>query len=115
MPTSTPPTVDRTAYVLPSTVGLARRLFSHLHPIAQGVNVFKMPDGTYLTDMQPGNLSNPDPSRHEWDASAPAVTYYGGHVYTITDAEASALTVAGFGSYISFGDNYLDLYTAEYP
>lgn len=53
--------------------------------IPKPVNVFKLLDGTY-TEQQPTS----------WDTVA--VTYYGGHVYTVTAAEAIALTTAGYGS-----------------
>lgn len=95
-----PPTLDRTPALLESTRGLARRLFMHVRPMAQGLNLYKLADGTYLLDAQPSNLSNPDPDRHEWDTGVPVVTYYGGHTYVVDDVEAAALTAAGYGAYL---------------
>jgi hypothetical protein len=101
MPTFTPPTQDRTPAVLPETRGLQLALYRHVRPIAQGLNIWKMPDGTYLLDQQPQQLSNPDPARHDDDATTPVITYYGGHVYTVSTAEAAALTAAGYGAYLT--------------
>jgi hypothetical protein len=66
-----------------------------------GQNVWKMPDGTYLLDQQPIQLSNPDPANHDDDANTPVMTYYGGHTYQVSDDEADALTAAGFGDNIT--------------
>lgn len=77
------------------------RLFQHVRPTLRGVNIFKMPDGTYLTDQQPQQLSNPDPASHLNDAVTPVLTYYGGHIYLVDDIETAALTTAGFGAYLT--------------
>lgn len=99
--TFSPPTLDRTPAVLPDTRGVQYALWRHVRPMAQGLNLFKMSDGTYLLDQQPSNLSNPDPVRADWDVNVPVFTYYGGHIYTISDAEAAALTAAGYGAYVT--------------
>lgn len=51
-------------------------------------NVFKLTNGTY-TEQQPT------------DPTTIAITYYGGHEYPVTAAEAAALTAAGYGANIS--------------
>lgn len=99
--TFTPPTLERVPSVLPDTRGVQFALFRYVHPVAQGLNVWKMPDGSYLLDQQPQQLSNPDPVNHANDAVTPVITYYGGHTYQVTDAEAAALTAAGFGANLS--------------
>lgn len=59
------------------------RFARHWAPEQRGKNVWKLNDGTY-TERQPR------------DATTIAVTYYGGHVYTVTAAEAAALNAAGY-------------------
>ena len=99
--TFTPPTAQRTPAVLPSTRGVQYLLYRHVRPLEQGLNLWKMPDGSYLLDQQPRHLSNPDPVNHADDANTPVLTYYGGHIYQVSDAEAAALTAAGYGAYLS--------------
>jgi hypothetical protein len=52
-------------------------------------NVFKLVDGSYTT-TQP----------YDWPYAGAVIafTYYGSHTYTVTQAEADALTAAGFGA-----------------
>jgi len=70
------------------SVRRAYNLLRHYQSLPRGRNVFKLSDGTYTEN---------DPS--DWDSVA--IAYYGGHSYDITADEASALTAAGYGSYIS--------------
>ena len=96
MPVFTPPVSDRTptlaedyVYIEPGGEDLTRlgvRLFSHFKQRAQGHNVWKKTDGTY-TETQPL-------------PSEIALTYLGGHSHPVTDAEAAALTAAGYGDHI---------------
>lgn len=65
---------------------LARRLFRHFGGNPRGRSVLKAHDGTYTTVDTP--------SQDQIDASA--VAYIGGHRYEVTEAEAAALTAAGF-------------------
>jgi len=89
----------------------------------RGVNVFKMSDGTYQRDdvTEPYPATAPNPGQPEVQANnalnwswyngvgtvsalpQPTVTvvYYGGHSYTVSSAEAAALTAAGYGAYIT--------------
>lgn len=64
---------------------LATMLFRHYKSRARGPNLWKLVDGTY-TYNQPYPL----------DETTISITYYGGHIYEVTDAEAAALTAAGF-------------------
>jgi hypothetical protein len=98
MATFTPPTVSGVPSILPTSRGVEEHLFRHVRPLSRGVNVFKMPAGTYLTDQQPRQLSNPDPANHTDDAVTPVITYYGGHSYTVDANEAAALSAAGFSA-----------------
>lgn len=91
MPTFQPPTVNATPLAPPGTRGLEARLFRHYRPLKKGVTVIQRQDGTfYLKEY---------PTQDELDA---ALRFYlGGHIYTISQAEADALTAAGYGSLIS--------------
>jgi hypothetical protein len=60
----------------------------HYAALPRGRNVYKLTDGTYIEN---------DPA----DISDVAITYYGGHQYTVDDTEAAALTAAGYGDYIT--------------
>ena len=99
--TFTPPVTRRLPSVLPDTRGVALALFRHVRGVDQAVTVWKMPDGSYRTDQQPQQLSNPDPLRHDNDAETPVFTYYGGHTYQVSDAEAALLSAAGFSANLS--------------
>ena len=69
--------------------------------IVRCANVFKLLDGTY-TETQP--VSNA-PFTAGWELLDTTVgdggVYYGGHSYTVSAAEAAALTAAGYGPYIT--------------
>lgn len=102
MPTFTPPATDRcpSDYVPPDQTGNdpwfpspwpVRKLMQRYRGNLRAPNVFKLVAGGYTT-VQP------------WDdpvGSVIAYTYYGSHTYTVTQAEADALTAAGFGDGIS--------------
>jgi len=88
VPTFVPPTSNEVTSVLPETDGIALFLFRFYAPQARGKNVFKLNDGTYVED---------DPA--EFDTIVK--TYHGGHIHEITAQEASDLTAAGYGAYIS--------------
>lgn len=102
------------------------RLFRYYHSRNRGVAVFKMSDGTYRTARQVTGLSVPvlepyppvpegqavndalawsfyNGTGTEYPLTQPTVTlvYYGGSSYSVTSAEAAALTAAGFGAYIT--------------
>lgn len=100
----TPPTVADMGPVNPDTEGLQRRLFGFYKPHQRGINVWKLADGTYTQD-QPWPLVTPQDAKEgvlPIGTTATAVTYlivyYGGHSYQVSDAEAAALTAAGYGS-----------------
>lgn len=90
----------------------------------RGVNVFKLNDGTYVQDTAttensntavpyPLDINSPgapisrgfNPLTGQEQAQYPTkwvvLTYYGGHSYSVTSAEAAALTAAGYGGRIS--------------
>jgi len=89
VPTFTPPTDDLLTYVdRLNPYGVAYRLFRFYSPEPTGRNVFLLTDGTF-TENEPA------------DFSTIATTYHGGHDHQITASEASALTAAGYGAYIT--------------
>ena len=98
MATFTPPTDN---FVIPAIIGdvtnnvylskeerIANRLGTHIHPSGRGRNVYLLTSGVF-TERQPS------------DYTTISKVYYGGHATTITEAEAVALTTAGYGAYIS--------------
>lgn len=87
MATFTPPTDNLLRWGDKTNRGMDR-LFSRLAAGPRGRNVFKLNDGTY-TENQPG------------DMTTVAIEYLGGHVHTVSAAEATALTTAGYGSYLT--------------
>lgn len=95
MPTFTPPTDDFHNLSdfdvdTPNTPSVRRayNLLRHYKSLPRGRNVYKLNDNTY-TENEPS------------DWSTISLTYYGGHVYDITTAEAAALTAAGYGANIT--------------
>lgn len=91
MPTFQPPTANLTPLAPPGTGGLEERLFRHYRPLKKGLTVIQRADGSWVTKEYP--------LQEELDA---ALRYYlGGHVYTISQAEADALTAAGYGALIT--------------
>ena len=99
MPTFTPPTdlyLNLTDFDVdtPPTENLrvAFRLLRHFQSLPRGRNVYKLDDGLY-TENEPADSDTID------------TTYLGGHIYTISDAEAASLTTAGYSAYIEGFDN----------
>lgn len=110
---------------------LGTRLFRWFSSRQRGVTVFKMSDGTYrmsrpvpgltVTAEEPYPATTPDQypqtvngtmqiaqswyagKETDYPATQPqvAIVYYGGHSYTVDSTEASALTAAGFGAYVT--------------
>jgi hypothetical protein len=68
---------------------LIRRLWGRFRQPGRAPNVFKLVDGTYTT-QQP----------YDWPTQGAVIAfvYYGAHTYQVTQAEADALTAAGFGA-----------------
>lgn len=96
MPSFSPPTIADGTPVSFDAAEIARnplgfRLFRHYSARVRGRSVLKSVGGVYST------VDNP--SQDQIDAAA--VCYLGGHVYSITAAESSALTAAGYGAYIT--------------
>jgi hypothetical protein len=87
MPFFEPPTDDFVVYGSTQDE-VAEVLFSKIPAGPRGRNIYKLKTGVY-TDNQPPSLSDVE------------ITYYGGHIIPITDAEAADLTEAGYGDYIS--------------
>jgi hypothetical protein len=96
MPSFSPPTVDDSGPVSFDRNDLTLnplgfRLFRHFKSRARGRTVLKSVAGVYTTVDTP--------TQDEIDAAA--ICYLGGHIYPISAAEATALTAAGYGAYIS--------------
>lgn len=97
MPTFEPPYVDT---VPPVYVGgqdryrpvpaLSQRLMRHFKSRARGRTVLLI-DGVYATYDTPSQDT----------INVATEVYQGGHVYTVTDAQAAALTAAGYGDGVS--------------
>jgi hypothetical protein len=88
MPTFNPPTDELVRWADPFNTSIEHRLFRYLHPGNRGRNVYQLTNNSF-TENQPG------------DMTTVKLTYHGGHVHTITAAEASALTAAGYGANIT--------------
>jgi hypothetical protein len=63
-------------------------IFERIPANPRGKNIYKLTDGTFV-EYQPPEEETID------------TVYYGGHRTEITAAEASALTAAGYGAYIT--------------
>ena len=128
MATFTPPQVYDNPPILPDSRGLANRLFRYYKNRARYVMVFALSDGTFVQDTATPENSNtniPYPY-NPYDPSAPfSTSYYINYevsppvptvttvaqnpwiakvyqeVCYVTDAEAAALTAAGYGDLIS--------------
>jgi hypothetical protein len=98
----TPPTTDDVPRLEADTRGPAALLFSRYARHRRGVNIYKYADGSYST-VDPVHLS----AEVAGDV-APVTTYYGGHIYTVTDTEAAALAAAGFGANLTPGPTTVD-------
>ena len=97
----------------------AQRLMRHYRNQTRGRNIFKMSDGTFLDSQingTPPNMIQPptDPYAVAFYEQGGGIveqkffqvpyvvrTYYGGSKNPITPAEATALTNAGYGAYLS--------------
>lgn len=97
MPTFQPPTADTVSPVYAGepdpvrpTHPLARRLFRHFKLRACGRTVLKI-DGEYATYDNPLDT----------DVARASEVYLGGHVYSVSDDVAAALTAAGYGDGVS--------------
>jgi len=128
MPTFTPPKVKDNPPILPDSTGLERRLWRYFPNRERYVLVFKLSDGTFVQDTATAENSNTnipypynpyDPSapystsyyiNFEVNPPVPTVSYVSQNPYiakvymnvsTVTSAEATALTNAGYGACIS--------------
>ena len=129
MPTFTPPKVKDNPPILPDSTGLERRLWRYFPNRARYVLVFKLSDGTFVQDTATAENSNTnipypynpyDPSapystsyyiNFEVNPPVPTVSYVSQNPYiakvymnvsTVTSAEATALTNAGYGACIMY-------------
>jgi hypothetical protein len=112
MPTFIPPTAAGNATFDPRKreTDPAHRLCSYFESWETGQTVWKDSLGVWHTQLNPylGGSTN---TVHDWNASTYGApdeglataqkVYLGGHVHTITDDEATELTAAGFGAYIT--------------
>jgi hypothetical protein len=118
-----PPTVNDIPWYLPTDHGPAVWLLRHYRPKTRGVNVFVLSDDTVAQDTATSENPNTnyplpwilnDPSgpfayTTNWDLSIETASlpvwiqyvYYGSHIYTINQFEATFLTNAGYGDRIT--------------
>ena len=92
--TFTPPVAYDLPWVLPETRGVQYDLFKYYGPGPRGRSVIKI-SGVYTT------VDNPTQDQIDAAGAEGVGHFLGGHVYTITAAVATALTAAGYGSYVS--------------
>lgn len=90
MPTFTPPVLTGSASQVPRVLAdsstIERRLYSRVRPVDSSQSVIRRADGSWETRTD-----------FSQDEIGTALAYYqGGRTYTITDAEAAALTAAGY-------------------
>lgn len=78
----------------PSSLPL-RRLLGRYRGELRAPNVYKLVAGGYCDD---GPTGTGQPYDWPYQGAVIAFTYYGSHTYTITQAEANALTAAGYGA-----------------
>lgn len=89
------PVVYDVPRVLPGTRGVARRAGRWMNPLPRGRSVVRI-SGTYTT------VDNPTSGQLEAAGNRDGIDFFlGGHIYTISDAVAAALTAAGYGPYIT--------------
>lgn len=95
MPTFTPPLAENGSLgdgCLPGS--RCERLWKFYDAQPRGVNIMKYTDGTYeTTDSYPFVIDGV--------GKVVAIAYTGGHAYTVTTAEAAALTAAGYGAFLT--------------
>ena len=87
VPIFEPPTDLDVTFVEPFRGGPANALMRFVRPSERGRNVFVKTDGTITEDEPPFEEIR--------------TVYWGGHLNEVTDAEAAALTAAGYGAFIS--------------
>lgn len=92
MPTFVPPVVSQVPRVLADSRGVEFALMRYYPPHGEGQNVYVYADGT-VTQTAPAHTT----AELSSDV-APVTTYYGGHVYTVTSAEAALLNAAGYST-----------------
>jgi len=124
----TPPVVFDNPPILPDTTGVARRLFRYFNNRPRHVGVYALSDGTFVQDTataENNNTNIPYPYNPYDPASPYSTTYYidfsqnppqptvstvAQNPYItktyfeksyVTDAEATALTAAGYGALIT--------------
>lgn len=102
-----PPTDLISGPINPDTTGLERRLMGYFPPAPRGRNVWVLPDGTF-TEVQPWPLVSVAeanqgvlPIGDTTTVATYVFVYLGGHEYPLSDAEAAALTAAGYGDFIT--------------
>lgn len=79
---------------------LSQRLFRHYPQRTAGVNIYKLVDGSYTT-TQPYPYIDASVQPGQPGDTTVLITYLGGHSYEVSDAEAAALTAAGYGANIT--------------
>ena len=84
-----PHTPDTEMGLMSQEEKLKRNLARHYVSHPRGRNVFLLNDGT-ITENEPG------------DPTTVSRVYHGAHRNIVTDAEAAALTAAGYGAYITY-------------
>lgn len=85
MPVFQPPTVNDVPRVLPDTRGVPYLFARHCSNLPRGRSVIKI-GGVYQT------VDNPEQSTLDLATEV----YLGGHIYTVTQTVADALTAAGY-------------------
>lgn len=90
MPTFQPPTVNDLPTILPETRGIQYRSWRHYGGNPAGVSVVKV-NGVYTT------IRTPTSTQLDAAGGRDGIDFFlGGHVYTVTQAVADALTAAGY-------------------
>lgn len=121
MPTFQPPTVDDVPPVLAHQAApwprgpIEYRLFAHFKQRARGRTLILLKTGCVVEGPfdWPPQLVNTDPSEGNGDvfteqglAGIPYTqidqVFMGGHIYEISDAQATCLTTAGYGAGITY-------------
>lgn len=113
MPTFTPPTAPDQPMGYTSESSPSYKLFKFYPQVEAGMTVWKDENDVWHSQLYPyagGEISRTydDAADPKYTASAPAsglatakVVYLGGHVYEITEDEATELIAAGFGAGVS--------------
>lgn len=126
MPTFQPPTVDDVPAVIGPVPPFPRgtpkqRFFSHMKSRARGRTLIYKTDGTFVLVDWPAQMVRNDSSEgdvfiEQGLAGIPYTdirrVFMGGHIHSITQAEANALTAAGFSD--GLGGNLLTAEQADF-